>query len=208
MPSLFLLSAGYGAVSQSSGRDVAFRPFGLLNLFPVFQCDMVVGTFFMSFLGGKCFLRKKSWCVRFQHCGYQATDKGKARKVSWYFRHSMLLCSRMFLLCVFHFWTTAVKKAGVLSFAWMLFHNFCCEWQILHLFGMKLNLVTTLLVLNLHSSCVNSFCGWQYLIVRHEIELIDNANLLVRCWAAGLLTTKERITFTVHYQTGVTMRST
>ena len=82
MPSLFLLSAGYGAVSQSSGRDVAFRPFGLLNLFPVFQCDMVVGTFFMSFLGGKLFLRKKSWCVRFQHCGYQATDKGKARKVS------------------------------------------------------------------------------------------------------------------------------
>ena len=72
MPSLFLLRAGCGAVSQSSGRDVAFRPFGLLNLFPVFQCDMVVGAFFMSFLGGKLFLRKKSWCVRFQHCGYQA----------------------------------------------------------------------------------------------------------------------------------------
>ena len=143
MPSLSLLSAGYGAVSQSSGRDVAFRPFGLLNLFPVFQCDMVVGTFFMSFLGGKLFLRKKSWCVRFQHCGYQATDKGKARKVSWYFWNSMLLCSRMFLFCVFHFWTTAVKKAGVLSFAWMLFHNFCCEWQILHLFGMKLHWLTT-----------------------------------------------------------------
>ena len=82
MPSLNLLSAGYGAVSQSSGGDVAFRPFGLLNLFPVFPCDMVVGTFFMSFLGGKYFLRKKSWCMRLQHCGYQATDKGKARKVS------------------------------------------------------------------------------------------------------------------------------
>ena len=30
-------------------------PFGLLNLFPVFPCDIVVGTFFMSFLGGKYF---------------------------------------------------------------------------------------------------------------------------------------------------------
>ena len=50
-----LLRPGYGAVSQSSGGDVAFRPFGLLNLFPVFPCDMVVGTFFMSFLGGKYF---------------------------------------------------------------------------------------------------------------------------------------------------------
>ena len=32
-----------------------FWPFGLLNLFPVFPCDMVVGTFSMSFLGGKYF---------------------------------------------------------------------------------------------------------------------------------------------------------
>ena len=42
-------------MSQSAGGDVAFWPFGLLNLFPVFPCDIVVGTFFISFLGGKIF---------------------------------------------------------------------------------------------------------------------------------------------------------
>ena len=101
--------------------------FGRLVCWIFFRCSRVIWSsvpFPCHFWGANISrLLFLSWFMRFQHCGYQATDKGKAQKVSWYFWHSMLLCSRMFLLCVFHFWTTAVKKAGVLSFAWMLFYN-------------------------------------------------------------------------------------
>ena len=43
-------------MSQIAGGEVALWSFGLLNLYPVVvPCDIVVGTFFISFLGGKIF---------------------------------------------------------------------------------------------------------------------------------------------------------
>ena len=114
------------------------------NLFPVFQCAMVVCTFFMSFLGGKCYLRKNSWCMRFQHFGYQATDKERLENCLWYFQNSILLYGQMLVFCGFHFWTTAVKKAGVCICLDVVLQFSVASNKFLHLFGMKLNLVTTL----------------------------------------------------------------
>ena len=99
-----------------------FWPFGLLNLFPVFPCDMVVGTFSMSFLGGKYFKAVVSVLVyEIPTLRLPGNRQRKGSKSIVIFLNTILLCGRIF--CVFHFLLAAVKKAGVLSFAWMLFYN-------------------------------------------------------------------------------------
>ena len=143
---LSLLSAGCVCVYQGSGRDVAGRLFGLDFFWGIFfRCAMVVCTLFMWFLGGKCYLRKKSWCMRSQHFGYQATDKERLGNGLWYFQNSILLYGQMlWAFYVFHFWTTAVKKAGVCICLDVVLQFSVATDTFLHLFGMKLNLVTTL----------------------------------------------------------------
>ena len=42
-----------------------------------------------------------SWFMRLQHCGYQATDKGKAPKVSWYFRIQFYCVVAYFVFFIF-----------------------------------------------------------------------------------------------------------
>ena len=102
-----------------------FWPFGLLNLFPVFPCDMVVGTFSMSFLGGKYFKAVVSVLI------YDITTlrlpgnrQRKGSKSIEIFFNTILLCSRIF--CVFHFLLAAVKKAGVYHLLGCCF-TICCE---------------------------------------------------------------------------------
>ena len=87
-------------------------------------------TLFMWFLGGKCYLRKSPsvWDPNILAIRQQ-TRKG-SEMVSDIFETQFYCMVQMLLLFhVFHFWTTAVKKAGVLNLQLCCLTVFCCEWQ-------------------------------------------------------------------------------
>ena len=120
MPSLSLLSAGGVCVSQSSGRDVAFRPFGLeCFCWIFFRCSSVLWSsalFSCHFRGANVSSVKSLGVWDSQHFGYQATDKERLENCLWFFRNTIILYGQMLVFCGFHFWTTAVKKL-VFAFA-------------------------------------------------------------------------------------------
>ena len=136
--------------------------FGRLVCWIFFRCSSVIWSSvpFSCHFWGANFFSVKSLGV--WDSNIAATRQQTKERLEKYRDIFKTQCYCVVACCYFVFFIFELqlwKKAGVLSFAWMLFYNFCCEWQILHLFGMKLNLVTTLLLLNLKNSCVNSVCS-------------------------------------------------
>ena len=127
-----------------------------------FRCAMVVCTFFMSFLGGKCYLRKSLGVWDSNIAATRQQTKERLEKYRDIFETQFYCMVACWYFMVFIFELQLWKKLVFYHLLGCCF-TICCEWQIFHLFGMKLNLVTTLLLSNLHNSCVNSWnrIDWQ-----------------------------------------------
>ena len=87
-------------------------------------------TLFMWFLGGKCYLRKSPsvWDPNILAIRQQ-TRKGSEMVSDIFETQFYCMVQMLWLFHVFHFWTTAVKKAGVLNLLLCCLTVFCCEWQ-------------------------------------------------------------------------------
>ena len=113
---------------SGSGSDVAVGCLVCMflgDLFPVgfgrlalFSCDFWVGDL----------IRNSVWDPNILAIRQQ-TRKGSEMVSDIFETQFYCMVQMLWLFHVFHFWTTAVKKAGVLNLLLCCLTVFCCEWQ-------------------------------------------------------------------------------
>ena len=120
-PSCAACISGYGG-------DVAVRCLVWMSLGICFWCDLVV----LPILSYDFWVRvpiRNSVCDPNILAIRQQTRKGSEMVSDIFETQFYCMVQMLWLFHVFHFWTTAVKKAGVLNLLLCCLTVFCCEWQ-------------------------------------------------------------------------------